>query len=181
MSHDFERDDGITISIPPKIYCNIRADRICPMGHWDFDAHWDFWRENPPSSFAVNIRDTKALRIIREAWDIVPDDPDDSDDSDTPHVFDEVYLYSCEDLSLSGSIDFTELSEATTTKTEWASLRQERDLLLRKIEHFQEIEKGRIRERYREKGDKLPRDPAATWCTASTIELMAIVVDGVRH
>jgi hypothetical protein len=90
---------AFAISIAPKIYCNPRADRIFPMGRWDFDARWDFWREKPPSSFAVNIRDTEALDMVREGWEIVPDEPNDSDedDSDWNYPLEEICLYSCED------------------------------------------------------------------------------------
>jgi hypothetical protein len=67
-----------------------------------------------------------------------------------------------------------------TTNTEWVSLCRERTILFEKIENFQKVETERIKEFFREKGDKPPAD-LDTGNTAPRINLMAIVVDGVRH
>lgn len=59
---EFEPHDTFAINIPPRIYCNPGIDRSFTMGKWNFDAKWNFWNENTPTSCAVNILDYSNMR-----------------------------------------------------------------------------------------------------------------------
>jgi hypothetical protein len=177
LSFDIDYDPGIGFkaTTPARIWRNFEADRICPMGTYQEEAHSEMWCAIPPPSCAINLYVKPSNRHLPG--------PIDSLLFCAEGFHEEVLLYHCEEeLWNIRSLEFADLTEDKAKPKEWQAFTEAKEKLLKELKAWEDNEKIRIKKWHQDKGEKVPEDPKTGWEDGfPEFKLVAIVVNGVRR
>lgn len=104
--------DTLNLDVPPTIWRNFYADRVCLMGPYEEDAHLSMRRAYGPPSCVVSLYVKPSDLHLPGPLDKIPDYADE--------FHEEILLYYCEqETSILRSFDFIHLPEDLAETKEW--------------------------------------------------------------